>query len=106
MKIDSLPQAIVLTAGIVVTGGIVVALAFAGWSSEAIIGFGTLALGLFAGQYVNTRKSATIEAKTDEQSTKLDKIVSQTNGLSEAERDDIAERAAIKIAHMYRSGRL
>jgi hypothetical protein len=105
-KIDSWPQAIVVTAGVLVTGAVVVALAFAGWSSEAIIGFGTLAIGVFAGQYVQTRKTAQIEAKTDQQSEQLATIVEQTNGKTEAELDEIADRAALRVIEAYRRGGL
>jgi hypothetical protein len=106
LKIDSWPQAIVIAVGLVVTVGLVMFLVNAGWSAEAIIGFATLAIGLFASQFVQTRKAATVEAKTDQQTETLAKIVEQTNGKSEAELDEIADRAAVKIIAAYKRGDL
>lgn len=94
MKIDTLPQAIVAAAGIVATAGVVIFLVWAGWSAEAIGAFATLALGIVASQFVNARKSAQVEAKTDQQTVKLDTIVEQTNGMSTLERKAIAREAA------------
>lgn len=94
MKINSWPQAIVAVTGIVAVAGIVVSLALAGWDAEAIIGFASLAVALVVGQYVQTRRAAVVEAKTDQQTQTLHTIERQTNGLSSAERQDIAVRAA------------
>lgn len=80
LKIDSMPQAIVVTAGIFATSGLVGFLVWSGWSAEAIIGFAVLALGLFAGQYAAVRKASQVDAKQDQQSAKLDRVVKQTNG--------------------------
>lgn len=94
MKINSWPQAIVAVTGIVAVAGIVVSLALAGWNAEAIAGFASLALALVVGQYVQTRRASVVEAKTDQQTETLHTIERQTNGLSNAERQDIAVRAA------------
>jgi hypothetical protein len=98
LKIDTVPQAIVATAGICATAGVIVFLVNAGWNMEAIGAFATLAAGIIASQFVNARKTAVVEAKTDAQTeqlgAQLDQIVQQTNGMSEAEREDIAMRAA------------
>lgn len=108
VKIDSWPQAVVVVVGLVATAGVTVALVHAGWSGEAIIGFATLAAGLFAGQLVSARKASAIEAKTDHQTEKIDTIVEQTNGRSDAEIEAIAARAAdlaaVKVIQAYRSG--
>lgn len=106
LKIDSWPQAIVAVAGIAATAGVVVFLAGAGWSGEAIGAFATLALGIVATQFVQTRKTAQVEAKTDQQSETLDQIVRQTNGKSDAELDEIAGRAAVQVIAAYRRGEL
>lgn len=94
MKIDNWPQATVIIFGILATGGVVVFLAGAGWSAEAIGAFVALAIGLFAGQVATARKTAQLDAKQDAQSAQLVKIVRQTNGQSDAERTAIATEAA------------
>lgn len=106
LKIDNWPQAVVLSVGLLAAGGLVAFLVSAGWSSEAIIGFGVLAAGLFAGQAVQARKTATVEAKTDQQTETLAQIVSQTNGKSDTELDEIADRAAVRVIAAYRRGDL
>lgn len=109
LKIDNTPTAIVASVGILGAVGLVVALIFAGWSSEAIIGFGTLALGLVAGQATAARKAATIEAKTDHQTEQLTTIASQTDGeLRQAIADAVAdgiERSTRYAAQAYGRGR-
>jgi hypothetical protein len=80
LKIDSMPQAIVLASGIFATAGLVGFLIWSGWSAEAIIGFATLGMGLFVGQFAAARKASQLDAKQDQQSAKLDKVVKQTNG--------------------------
>jgi uncharacterized membrane protein len=94
LKINTVPQAVVLSVGLIAAAGLVVGLAFAGWSAEAIVGFGGLALALVTGQFVAARRASVVEAKTDQQTATLDTIRRQTNGLSAAERNDIAVRAA------------
>ena len=106
LKIDSWPQAIVAVAGIAATAGVVIFLVGAGWSGEAIGAFATLALGIVASQFVQTRKTAQVEAKTDAQSETLETIRQQTNGRSEAELDEVADRAAVKVIEAYRNGGL
>jgi len=106
LKIETWPQAVVVGVGIVCTCGVIAFLVSAGWSSGAIIGFATLALGLFTGQAVAARKASTVEAKTDAQTVKLDQLVDQTNGKSEDELDAIADRAAVKVVAAYKRGEL
>lgn len=106
VKIDNWPQAFVIGVGLVTIAGLVVFLVQAGWTGETIIGFATLALGLFAGQVVQARKTAAVEAKTDQQTETLATIVEQTNGRSEAELDELAGRAAVKVIEAYRRGEL
>lgn len=101
MKIDNWPTAAVIVAGIASTAVVVYFLVDAGWSSEAIIAFGTLAVGVFAGQAVNARKTAQIEAKTDAQSATLETIVEQTNGMSTAQIEQVAETAAARAIVKY-----
>lgn len=104
IKINNWPQAIVAAAGLIAISGIIVALVLAGWSAESIIGFAALAAGLVTGQYVQTRKAAVVEAKTDVQTEMLETVVAQTNGLSEAERRAIAEHAAEAMLRRLRPG--
>ena len=110
MKISTLPQAIVAAAGILAVAAVVVSLALAGWSPEAIVGFGILAATQFVALYLQTRRTAVVEAKTDHQTDQLDTIVQQTNGMSEAERerlaDDAADRAAVRIVAAFRNGEM
>jgi hypothetical protein len=90
--------------------GLVVGLAvLADWSDGAIIGMVTA----FGAVIVNTVISVRNQAKTAEvlqgqsevlqgQDDKLDRVVHQTNGLSDAERQDIAERAAASVVRQFR----
>lgn len=97
LKIDTWPQAIVIAVSIVAGAGLVACLIFAGWSTEAIIGFATLAIGLGVNQAVTTRKASVVEAKTDQQSDTLATIKAQTNGKSDAELQRVAELAAAAV---------
>lgn len=104
LKIDNWPQAVVVVAGILATGGVVVFLVSAGWSGEAIGAFATLTIGLFAGQFAATRKAAVVEAKTDQQTTQLDTIQRQTNGMADAERRQLAEDTAHAVIRRMTGG--
>jgi hypothetical protein len=79
---------------------------WASWSDGAIVGmvsaFGTIAAGVL----VAVRNQAKTADVLDAQDRKLDTVVAQTNGLSERERQDIADRAAVAVAKMYRNGEL
>lgn len=105
LKINSWPQAIVAAVGILAIAAIVVSLALAGWTAEAIVGFASLAAALVVGQFVQTRRAAVVEAKTDQQTQTLETIERQTNGLSSAERQDIAVRAAQAVLDRQARGR-
>lgn len=94
MKINSWPQAIVAVTGILTIAAIVVSLALAGWTAEAIVGFASLAGALVVGQFIQTRRAAVVEAKTDQQTETLHVIERQTNGRSSAELQAVADRAA------------
>lgn len=104
LKIESWPQAAVVISGVVALSGLAGALAVAGWSPEAITGFVLAVAGIVAGQYVQTRRTSEMTAKTDQQTRMLHTVVSQTNGLSDADRQDIAERAAAEMARRLRPG--
>lgn len=85
--------------------GLVVCLAvWADWSDGAIVGmvsaFGTLASGLIVAVR-NQQKTQETLTRQDEQ---LATIERQTNGLSEAERQDIADRAAAAAIAQMRKG--
>lgn len=104
LKINNMPQAIVAAAGIVAVAGLIVALALAGWSGEAIVAFAGLAASMVVGQVVAARKASVVEAKTDQQTHMLETVVEQTNGVSHQERQDIANRAALEAVRLYRDG--
>jgi hypothetical protein len=80
LKINTVPQAIVASVAIVSVAALVGFLVWSGWSAASIVAFASLAAGLFAGQYVTSRKAALLDAKQDQQSVKLDRVVAQTNG--------------------------
>jgi hypothetical protein len=103
LKINSWPQAVVAGVGILAVAGIVIALALAGWSAEAIIGFGGLALALVTGQYVQTRRAAVVEAKTDQQTNTLEVIADQTNGRLRATVADAVEHGIQRAVTAYRA---
>lgn len=95
-KIQTWPQAVVACAVILAVSGIGTALILAGWSSEAIIGFVVAIAGIGTGQFIQARKTAEIDAKTDQQTDMLARVVDQTN-LDDDTRDDLANRVADKI---------
>lgn len=101
MKIENWPTAAVIVAGIACTAGVVYFLVDAGWSSEAIIAFGTLAAGFFGAQAVNARKLTAVAQQTDAQTEKIDTIVEQTNGMSSAQMAQVAETAAARAIVKY-----
>lgn len=80
LKIDSMPQAIVASVGIVTAGALGAFLVWSGWSVEAIVGAVIAVAGLFGGQYVAARKSSVIDAKQDAQVELLQQVQHQTNG--------------------------
>jgi hypothetical protein len=91
--------AVVIVAGIVGFVSLVVGLAvWADWSDGAIVamvgGIGAVIVNLIVLSRGQQKTAETLVA----QDVKLDTITAQTNGLSERERQDIAERAAVSIA--------
>lgn len=96
--------AVVICIGILAGSALVYGLAaFAHWPSGAVVGLvGAvfLALGTLVVQLRGNAKLA-------DQDRQLDTIVKQTNGLSDAERQDIAQRAVEStIANLKNSGHL
>lgn len=94
----------VIIAGMV---GLVLGLAvLADWSDGAIVGmvsgFGTLATGLIVAVR-NQQKTAETLERQDQQ---LDTVIAQTNGLSEMERQEIADRAATAVVAAWRRGEM
>jgi hypothetical protein len=97
--------AVVIASGIIGFVGLILGLAvLADWSDGAIIGMATA----FGAVIVNTIIAVRNQTKTaqvlDDQDVKLRTIVEQTNGLSETERQDIAERAAASVVRQFRGG--
>lgn len=100
---------LVLLVAIIIAGmvGLVLGLAvFADWSDGAIVGMVSLFASLASGLIVAVRNQQKTAETLDQQDRKLDTVVAQTNGMSEIERQDIADRAAVKVAQMYRAGSL
>ncbi len=86
--------------------GLVVCLAiWADWSDGAIVGmvsaFGTVSAGVIVAVR-NQQKTAEVLESQDQVLSKIDR---QTNGLSERERQDIAERAAEEAIARYQAMR-
>lgn len=83
---------------VAVLGGIVIALAtLAHWDATGILGVLGLLAGIGGGGAIVGAVAGRVEAVqqvNEEQTRTLAKIDRQTNGLSEAERQDIANRAA------------
>lgn len=100
---------LVFLVAIIVAGmvGLVLGLAvFAEWSDGAIIGmvsgFGTLATGLIVAVRNQQKTTESLEV----QDRKLDTVVAQTNGLSELERQEIADKAAVAVIAAWKRGDL
>jgi hypothetical protein len=94
--------AIVIVAGIAGLVAMVVLLVQAGWSVGDISGL-VAGLGTAAGTLIVVlRNQARQGEQLDDQDGKLDRIVEQTNGLSDAERQAIAERAAAAVVRQFR----
>lgn len=98
---------LVVMIGIIIVGmvGMVLGLAvLADWSDGAIVGmvfgFGTVTTGLI----MTVRNQQQTTATLKEQDQKLDTVVAQTNGLSEIERQDIADRAAVSMIQAWKRG--
>lgn len=114
MKVTT--QTVVLV-GIIMAGmvGLVLGLAvLADWSDGAIVGmvsgFGTIAATLIIAIRNQQATRVTLDQLQQQLGTGqrtqvdlLDTVVKQTNGLSEAERQDIAERAAVSVVRQFRA---
>lgn len=106
LKIDSWPQALV-TAVAIITGAGALAFLYAKGADLPTIGaFAVVVAGLFTGQALAARKASVVEAKTDQQTEQLHTIIGQTNGKSDEELDEIADRAALRVIAAYRKGEL
>jgi uncharacterized membrane protein len=95
--------AVVVVAGIIGFVSLVVGLAvWADWSDGAIVamvgGIGAVIVNLIVLSRGQQKTADTLVA----QDVKLDTITAQTNGLSELERQDIAERAAASVVQQFR----
>ncbi len=107
MKAITTQFVVLVTVLVVGMVGLVLGLAvLADWSDGAIVGmvsgFGTLATGLI----VAVRNQQVTRETLEQQDIKLDTITAQTNGLSEHERQEIADRAAVKVVDAWRRGDL
>lgn len=104
MKLTNQVVALVLGTVLGLSGLVACLAIWADWSDGAIVGmvsaFGTVAGGIIVAVR-NQQKTADTLADQDE---KLEIITRQTNGLSDAERQDIAERAAASVVRQFRGG--
>jgi hypothetical protein len=93
MKLTTQLTAVIITSVLGLAGLVLGLAVWASWSDGAVVAmvtiFGTIAVNLIVA-IRNQQKTAETLAGQDE---KLDLIEHQTNGLSAAERDDIANRA-------------
>lgn len=97
--------AAVVIVGILGFVGLIVGLAvLADWSDGAIIGMGTAFGAIIINTIVAVRNQNRVTETLGEQDVKLDTIQAQTNGLSELERQEIAERAAAAVVRQFRGG--
>lgn len=108
-KIDSTPQAVVVSTGIVTVAALVAFLVWTGKDIETILALAVTAAGLFTGQYATTRKASQLDAKQDQldakqdqQTGKLDTVVRQTNGELKATVSDAVETGIARAVAAYR----
>lgn len=99
---------VVIVSGIVGLIGLVVGLAvLAHWSEGAIIAMVTAFGAVFVNAYMTVRNQAKTAQVLEGQDVKLKTIVEQTNGLSDRERQDIANRSVATImARLQSEGHL
>jgi uncharacterized membrane protein YfcA len=100
---------LVVMISIIVVGmvGMVLGLAvLAHWSDGAILGmaagFGTIATGLIMAVRNQQQTTESLQA----QDRKLDTVVAQTNGMSEREKQEIADRAAVGVIQAWKRGEI
>lgn len=91
LKIDSMPQAIVVSVAIVTAGGVGALLLLQGWSPEAIAAAVLTVAGIFTGQWAVSRRASVVDAKQDAQLDTLETIRHQTNGGMKAAIADAVE---------------
>jgi hypothetical protein len=97
--------AIVVCVGILGIVGLIVGLAvFASWSEGAIIAMVTAFGAVILNTIITIRNQSKTNETLESQDVKLDTITAQTNGLSEIERQEIAERAAVAVVRQFRGG--
>ena len=116
MKLST-QAAVVISLGILAVCGLVAVLAiYADMDSAALIGLAVAASSLLGNLVVQLRSNAKLaeQDKTLDElqqalgagqrasMTKLDTVVKQTNGLSDTEKQDIAERAAASVVQQFR----
>ncbi len=102
MKVNN-QLAAVIVVGVLGFVGLILGLAvLADWSDGAIIGMCTAFGALIINTIIAVRNQAHTAETLVAQDVKLDTITAQTNGLSERERQDIAERAAASVVKQLR----
>lgn len=97
--------AIVIGVGVIGIVGLVLGLAvLANWSDGAVIGLSTALGAIVVNLIVAVRNQAKTAEVLQGQDEKLATIERQTNGMSEAERDDIARRAVAMYVEQQKRG--
>lgn len=95
MKGISTQLTVVIVVGLLGFVGLILGLAvLADWSDGAIIGMATAFGAVIVNTVIAVRNQQKTAETLDDQDSKLQTIVRQTNGLSEEERQDVAQRAA------------
>lgn len=86
---------VVIVAGIIGMVGMVAFLSAAGWSEGGIAGMVTGIGGVATGIIVVVKGQQNTNDRIADLDRKTDTVVAQTNGLSDHELEDVAQRAAI-----------
>ena len=116
MKLTTQLTVVICTA-IISLLGMIYFLSEAGWSFESIsgmvAGIGTAVALLVGAIRQNAKQAEAIDHLQQQVGTgqrsaerKLDTVVHQTNGMSDAAMNEVADRAAVKVIEAYRRGDL
>lgn len=113
MRITNQLVALVAVVGLGMVGLVLGLAVLADWSDGAIVGmvsgFGSVAVAILVAVRNQQHTAQALDelqqqvgAGQRHQTDTLDQVVKQTNGLSETERQDIAERAAASVVRQFR----
>lgn len=74
LKIENGPTAAVIITAIIAVPAMIIGLALAGWHSESIVALAVGFSGVFGSLAITLRKQSILEAKTDQQTSTINKI--------------------------------